>query len=610
MDLFSCLIEEYYLQGYTLIKKFVSKFYVNLVSSDIEEIDVYDFNKVFYLSLPIKNSNDSNKNSYDDELENLFVKNNNEEYEENLHKIKFNQIVLKVIMTMIYNAKYYDNYINIDNTSLDKFINLFKNEDLKAENKEDFNDEKNEEIKKNPKDIQDLLSQLGIKKGLKNLLEFFDIGMDKDEFTFKNEVKEFVGYILNQKNSSGEVNRQNINDDNNNENYSYSNAFLKRIKMYKLEKINDSFLTIYQTQIKNLIDKYFTYKKPDDKKENFDEDLDCNENGNVNKNISQYKNNPKLINNQMNNYNNNNYNFKNAQSYGRSDINFNPNNQMQMNNQGYNNINRNNNNNYGFGYNNNNANNNFNNKNPRNQYNILVSNNSNKNNYNYNNYNNNQNIKTVKEINQEKEEKIFEENKQEFLKNYKVKFLTFERGNDDNLGLDDFHDFFFLINNIYKSHNIIDKKLEEIKIKEEKDKKKQTEEEENEGDNNYNNYNNNNNEENLNFDYRKNNNSNINNYNNYNNYSNKDFNQNQYQYQNLNPNSFSYSNSNQNLNLNSEEKIDDSNFLKSLYENEFNFIVYLLPYNNEKSFNNICNHLGRYDYLYNYFINSIWIKQK
>jgi hypothetical protein len=605
MDLFSCLIEELYLQGYTLIKKFISKFFINLISNHIEEIDVYDFNKVFYLSL---------KNSTNDfELDNLLMKNKDDEDEDNLNKFKFNQIVLKIIMTMVYNAKYYENNIDIDISLLDKFINLFeKNEENKAENKEDFNDEKNEEMKKNSKDILDLFSQLGMKKGLDYLLNFFDIGMDMDEFTFKNDVKDFVGSIINQKNLSGEVNRHNNNDDNYNENYSYSNAFLKRIKMFKLEKIQEFdkpnsdnnnnhhnfFMKIYQTQIGELIDKYFTHKKPEYNKENYDENLDGNDN--INYNTGYYKNNnnnnnPKLINNQK--YNNNNINnfnnFKNA-SFGKSDFNNNNNNYSfnQMNyNQGFNNNNNNIRNNSGYNNNNNNNPNNnnnnyFNPKNSRNQFNNINNNNNNFNQYNqynnnnnnYNNYNNNQIIKTEKELNEEREEKECEEKKQEFLKNYKVKFLTFERavGNNDNF--DDFHDFFNLINNIYKSHNEIDKKLEEIKIKEENEKKKKVEEEEN-------NKNNNNNEEN--FDYKK------FNYNNYNN--------------NL---------SNQYLNLiqNSEEKIEENNILKNLHENEFNFIIYLLPNKNDekknenkKLYNNICDHLGRYDYLYEYFINSIWI---
>lgn len=619
MDLFECLIEEIYLQGATLIKNFRKKFFIEILNKKVKEIDVLDFNTIFYVAPSFSKS----ENNESDVFENILSP-EEECSDENLNLIKYNEIILRIYLTFIFNAKL-DNFasLNLEEKQIKNIITYFRK--LQIENKknvnnnlnikikdnsnlvdvDNFNNDENEEENKINSNQKLNFSEEEIRKTLEYLLKSLDRGLDESEETFKDEMENF--YYLLVPDNKDENHVYFPDEEKGNfywEDFKFSDAFSKKMNLFKIKKINDSnniekydLLSICTKYKEELLNKYFLNNSHSTE----------NEQQQPNSNNFYYD---EINNNINNNQFNKNFGIKNPNQNTNffnlnNNLNNNFNHNYHLNNQ---------NNLYNNNQNMNNQTNKFNNSSNKLNYNLYSNDNKNINFTSYSNFKNtigtNNYLNMANTLNYEeqllkiKENEDIENKKVEFLNKFKLKFLLFERSiiNEKNENDTDSKYFFNFINSLYAMHNEIDK---------EKNK------------NMKNNLNSNNTTNNL-----INNNDITNNQNTYD-ASNIPLNNNIFEPNNnyLNKNNSHISNHDFSNIMNTHMKRDsqipnnlgnikdqDLNInTKSEPNQELNFLVYLLPNpqptkakNEHIAKNNICNHMANKDFLYKTFINMIW----
>lgn len=424
MDLFECLIEEYYLQGATMIKRFREKFFIDLISKKVKEIDVHDFNTIYFILSPNKTDLDFEYflkwENYDDEKDNV---------------IKYNEIVMRIFLTIIYNIKM-DIPNSIDSNQINNIISFFRkeiqdgskkkklsNQNIKTNENINYDDHYNynndlddiDNLNEKISDKEKIFTEGGIRKTLDLLLKIIDTGLDKSEEDFKKDLSNICYFILNNTFEEDEKNKNFEPSE-----YKYSNFFSSKMNMYKLTKLSENFA--------NPGDKYDFYKSYEDYK-----------NGLLKKYFFKTPNvdNSKNINNTSNHINAN-HNLNES-------MNFNKKTQIFNNSFNINNIN----------------NNNFHNQTIHRNYNPQNNNYKNTLNQNLNNIStygtqmfpmSNQNEEKIKE------EEENENNKKDFLNKFRVKYLMFEKSLVDEHESNKY--FFNFINSIYTVQNNIDKEKE------------------------------------------------------------------------------------------------------------------------------------------------------
>lgn len=639
MDLFSCLIEELYLQGATIIKDFRNKFFLENLHKKVKEIDVLDFNTVFYIPPFQKIENP--------ECDLEFILTPEEEIiDENPNLIKINEIVLHIYLTFIYNAKLDDFSLPLEEKQIKNIIYYFRKmqiseskkaftNPLSAQHKENsnlaeienfLNEENFEDENKQGANIKTIFSEDEMHQTLECLLKTLDRGLDYSEAQFKEEMANFYYMLVPDKDDNHVYFPDEEKGNFYWEDFKFADAFSKKINLFKFSKLSEAYnndkydLHGVHEEYKNmLLNKYFLSAA------NVATAAAGNVEADQGANLS------------FNNFNNNGNNNNNFNNYGYANNDFGNLNQFGNNN--YNNNNRNqnqysNNNNYNNNNNFNNQNRNLNQNNHNNNNNNMNMNNSfNKNNNSSSNNVNNRNFKSTIGPNSmyantfgfsdnEEERKRIEENqkiennKNEFLNKFRMKFLLYEKSLINESEGDCTKYFFNFINNVYAMHISLDREKEKQTLNSTNitnnllnnndatnNNNNNTNDASNipmqnffEQNNLINNDNNNNIQSNLNSKFPNqapnNNNNNIKRDSQYTNYNNNN---------NFNLNNF------ENLNINASNEKNNAN------NNEFNFLIYLLPNptntkrsNDKVRFNNICNHIANKDYLYKTFINTIW----
>jgi hypothetical protein len=264
---------EIYFKGINIFNNLQNKYFIDSIFSDISYVDINDFNKVFIFSSESEiNLNDnlalnflanekkgeflnskylkeiSMLDKYDKDDKDSNDNNNNIE-KNDLYKINFKEILLKILLNIIYNIEGNNEILNTE--SIRKFIAYYMDND-------------NEGI-------------LFTKYTIEFLSKIINSGFDKPKEEFLKDLEKLMMNLF--KENDKKYNEENNNNDNNNDNDNENNNintnieqkdllplffFQKLLNINFYEHINhnkNNFFDIYLKYIYNIAEKYLLKKE-------------------------------------------------------------------------------------------------------------------------------------------------------------------------------------------------------------------------------------------------------------------------------------------------------------------------------------------------------------